>query len=240
MDGLGTQAGMGTQAGGLSFDPISWWDLDDLSGADQVSTRDFTTVNGGSIAAGGGPSGQDVVSMTGPSYMSQSLNPITIGLQTAYSVSVWVNFDSLNFGNFGNWFWSWLSTFNDSNKIGYLAFIGQNEDALNARGPRDTPDVYAPSINTTTSTWYHVVSVWTVGGLEFYVNGALQGSVSHSTSMITTTETYALGVASWDLGNNSLWFVGKLGMHGLWDKPLTQTDVSYLYNGGNGRQLADL
>jgi hypothetical protein len=100
----------------------------------------------------------------------------------------------------------------------------------------------ATFVNSTTytfslDTWYQVVYVWLNNGgsgiIQTYVNGARIGSVNHSfASILNSTNPLYLG--SYNGGEYSQYFNGKLGIVRLYNKTLSSSDVlsNYIKNKG--------
>jgi hypothetical protein len=83
--------------------------------------------------------------------------------------------------------------------------------------------------------WSHIVFSFNLvtGAYQFYTNGVLVKSATYlvGTSILYPTNT-ALNYAQ--IGSTS--YVGKLDSVTLWNKILTQAEVTNLYNGGNGAE----
>jgi hypothetical protein len=84
----------------------------------------------------------------------------------------------------------------------------------------------------TLNTWYQLVYVFTNvtdNTLETFVNGVSIGSVSHSlTSILNVTNPLYIG--SYNGGEFSQWFDGKIGITRLYNASLTSTQVLQNYN----------
>jgi hypothetical protein len=84
----------------------------------------------------------------------------------------------------------------------------------------------------TLNTWYQIVYVFTnvaANTLETFVNGVSIGSVSHSlTSILNSTNPLYIG--SYNGGEFSQWFDGKIGITRLYNASLTSTQVLQNYN----------
>jgi len=149
-----------------------------------------------------------------------------------FSVSMWVNFNSVsgvNFlaskwgiGTFGEWIVAYNSTF--------FTFLLYNYSAFSLIRANYT---FTP----TTSTWYHLVCTYDGSelnsGLKIYLNGALMSSTNSGTytGMIN-------GVSQFQIGNNDSneYFKGKSDELAIWkDRELTALEVAELYNGGAGK-----
>ena len=88
--------------------------------------------------------------------------------------------------------------------------------------------LYATSINT----WYQVVYVWknvASNSLETYINGVSIGSVSHSLASILNTSNN-LYIGSYNGGEFSQWFNGRIGIVRLYNSALSATDVLQNFN----------
>jgi hypothetical protein len=84
----------------------------------------------------------------------------------------------------------------------------------------------------TLNTWYQIVYVFTnvaANTLQTFVNGASIGSVSHSLSGILNS-TNPLYIGSYNGGEFSQWFHGKIGIVRIYNKSLTSTEVLNNYN----------
>jgi hypothetical protein len=87
---------------------------------------------------------------------------------------------------------------------------------------------YTGSLNT----WYQIVYVFKNGGtktLETFVNGVSIGSVNHNLSSILNS-TNPLYLGSYNGGEFSQWFDGKIGITRLYNTSLTSTQVLQNFN----------
>jgi hypothetical protein len=94
--------------------------------------------------------------------------------------------------------------------------------------------LYANSTNYTgtINTWYQIVYVFTnvvANTLETFVNGVSIGSVNHNLNSILNTSAN-LYLGSYNGGEYSQWFDGKIGITRLYNKALTSTEVLNNYN----------
>jgi len=77
-----------------------------------------------------------------------------------------------------------------------------------------------------TSTWYNVVLTRDNSTVRFYRNGSLMGS-----STIDGSDAITLS----QIGFNGRSFRGTIDEVGIWTRPLSQDEVTQLYNSGSGR-----
>jgi hypothetical protein len=88
------------------------------------------------------------------------------------------------------------------------------------------------SYTGTTNTWYQIVYVFTNGGtktIETFVNGISIGSVSHGLASILNS-TNPLYIGSYNNGEYSQWFDGKIGITRLYNSVLTSSEVLQNFN----------
>lgn len=114
----------------------------------------------------------------------------------------------------------------NSRKIEVQVNIGSS--AYTAVNPSGT------TINS--NTWYHVGMTWngTTGNLKLYINGSLERTTTGATGTInnpSSSITRRLGQYGTytDLPLN-----GRIDLVGFWNEELSSTDMSNLYNSGNG------
>ena len=97
--------------------------------------------------------------------------------------------------------------------------------------------VNSTSYQTTTSTWYQVVYVWKNGAtktLETYINGVSIGSVNHTLNSLLNTPSN-LYIGSYNGGEYSQYFNGRIGITRLYNTALTSANVLQNYNADKGK-----
>ena len=97
--------------------------------------------------------------------------------------------------------------------------------------------------DVTAGSWYHLALVQDGVSPVFYVNGIPSGTLTN-TNNITSWFNDIAGIDNGRIGdinftNNTekLFFDGTIDEVGIWTRALSATEVSNLYNGGNGRQI---
>ena len=95
-----------------------------------------------------------------------------------------------------------------------------------------TTSVTSPSSTLTTGVWYHLVGVFkniSTNAVEFYVDGTFIGSTSHSFTSIKNT-TSPLYFGSFNGGEYSQWFNGKMGSAIMYNRALSAAEVLQNYH----------
>lgn len=108
--------------------------------------------------------------------------------------------------------------------------------AFNLKYATGTATRYESATGIQTTNWQHVVVVWQTGTpVKMYIDGSLDTpstSTGNITGAVTDVQTLIIGkgvkesTTSWD---------GKIDTFRLWSRPLSSTEISYLYNSGSGR-----
>jgi hypothetical protein len=94
----------------------------------------------------------------------------------------------------------------------------------------------SPTYTVSTGQWYQVVGVWTnvaANSIALYVNGVSQGSNSHSFASVKNT-TSPLYLGSFNNGQFSQWFNGRMGIVRYYSAALTAAEVLQNYNADRG------
>ena len=164
--------------------------------------------------------------------------------------------NSLNFtGDFTTSFWFYANAFTSQDSFvtcenwvspngngWYIYHIHGNLGFSVYNGTNATG--WKTSTTITTGTWYHVVVIKnrTVSP-KFYINGALVGTVLRHGTNITlnpgyvTTQYCSLGTDRYAVSTAHAYLNGKMDGVNVWQREITQSEVTELYNSGAGKQL---
>jgi len=177
----------------------------------------------------------------------------SLNLQVNFSISLWVNLTSLStrqcfIGNYN---------YNPSTGgiYGFRVFYAPSGNISNTGGVRfdygdglSSGDGYYGSSSRalltnnylTTNTWYHIVVTKKSDSAKIYINGALAASDTNYLIPIYSGNTYpTIGVAQY-LQNQFDWYISsgsKIDSVNIYRKELTQSEITELYNSGNGKQI---
>ena len=162
----------------------------------------------------------------------------------AFSISCWVYLHSLattlgypswivDASNSASPYWAYGLLFGDD--VNYLAFYIGNTD-----GSTFDCETTTGQITFAINTWYHIVAVNTGSGTApaIYVNGTNctgynSPSVYSGTVLTADSAFYVANDENFDRGLD-----GRVDELCLWNRGLSAVEITYLYNGGSGRQCA--
>jgi len=90
----------------------------------------------------------------------------------------------------------------------------------------------------TTSTWNHIVVTRKAAtGTKIYVNGSLNNSNTSAVDPIYASTHYnSIGASKYNSTSLEYYFNGKMDETYFWNKELTSSEITELYNSGNGKQ----
>jgi hypothetical protein len=154
---------------------------------------------------------------------------------TSFSVSFWVNLANITSGNY-----ALVSNYaNDGVNRGWI--VGSLTSGKLYFG------IYSPSIQETITsatiainTWYHVTCVYTPNQpTKTYINGTLDSTSSTSANPSYITTHYpSIGASKYNSSSVQQYVSNgtKIDAVSIWNRALTATEVTSLYNSGNGKQ----
>jgi len=151
-------------------------------------------------------------------------------LTTAMSISIWVKLSSTagekwaieNANDIDTYKGFRITVYGSPiNQAGFLLQNGVDDNLDFSYGP-----------NIADGIWHHVVATWNGTTAYLYVDNSKSTGQSwaHTMAYCTTTK-FNLGKSIY----NSNYWTGSLDEVGIWNRALTDTEVSQLYNSGSGR-----
>jgi hypothetical protein len=226
-----TSAFQPKSATGLNRGLVSYWRFDESSGnaSDSVGSNTLTNVNGATYTTGKIGNGADL-ELSSTQYFSIT-DAAQSGLEFLtgdFSISMWVNFESLS-DLVGLWD-KWNSVSNRRSILWQISSTGMTLDT-SANGSAQTN--YSASHTFTTSTWYHLVLVKSGTTATFYVDGTAKTSGSATSTLFNNTLDIRIG----NRQEVSKPLDGILDEVGVWNRALTSDEITELYNSTNGIQL---
>jgi len=208
-------------------DPLAYWTLNGSTGDVVDSVGSFPGTNNGATRNVNGIIDK-AFSFATNDYVNFSENSSLDFNNENFSISFWVNASVINSADTlfskgkpsgGNW--DYTIRVDNPGKILFRTFDGAQRDLTS-------------DLTLSTNTWYHVV-VTTDNSADtkiIYINGVENGTQAFGHKYSSNLDL--LMGASNDSGSVSLFYNGLIDEVGIWNRVLTPTDVSDLYNSGSG------
>ena len=209
---------------------IGYWPLNESSGAseakDHSGNENHGTINNGgdsTVPGSNGPLAQDAYSFDGSNDKVRMYPGVSV--QT-FAISHWIkSTDSdmqcaLNLRR---------STSTTRTMVGY-----RNSGRFSLRDDDDTDsNLDIADIDLTDGSWHHILVVRRDSSGLIYIDGELWDSISLSSSDYYFGDI-SIGADQWDGGR--YYWTGKISEVRIYDRPLTMSEVQYLYNVGQRGQ----
>lgn len=209
----------------------AYWKLDN-SLNDEVNGNTLTNVNSASFVGGKINNGIDLE--RGSAQYLTAADSVSLSITGDMTLSGWFNFES----NTDSYHLIAKRTSTGNQRSFSLTFNGVADTltfAIFSDGSTDS--VASVSWNPSTSTWYHVVVVYSAaaGSAAFYVNGSQLGTTQTGlfTAIFDSTSVFQIGEI---LVADGAYFDGIVDEIGVWARTLTSDEIGELYSSGNGNQ----
>jgi hypothetical protein len=196
------------------------------------------TVNGAALIADRFGNINSAYSFNGISDYIRVVNSPSLN-NSSFTLSGWFNTNNLPLnpgedakGIVGKW-WQTPSVC-ESNYNSFLTVltkpIGQNNSYLGGATDLYAGDVFYSNTSVNTNNWYHFIFIHDemIGG-KLYINGVLTNSNLLDGSVCNSTNDLIIGA---DILSGSVYrfFNGKIDDIGIWNRALTQEEITNLYN----------
>ncbi len=210
---------------------ISYWALDEASGTrfDSHGSKPMGDVNGVGSATGKVATAADFEASS-----TQCLSGAFIDVVNEWSTTLWFNAESFpadyqglfTRDDFGSPRHQTSIYINASSKLAvYTAPGGSNFDGTG-------------STTFSTATWYFIAVTYTsANGLKGYVNATSEASAAGIGTLGTGNAPVEIGR---DVFNSLRYFDGLIDEVSLWQRELTASEITWLYNSGAGRSYSDI
>lgn len=154
---------------------------------------------------------------------------------SAFSFSCWAKFDEATFGEN-----SLVSSYDGNPDGQYFALLGVNSGTGNNNRVRlvidgSSASVLTSTVNLSNNTWYHIVATFDgTNSMKVYVNTTVT-SLTSTPGDFTNGGTVRIGRRSRTTNDNAI-MKGSIDEVGFWTRELSASEVSELYNSGDGLQ----
>ncbi len=220
-DGSGSVLGATNQKA-LSDGLVGYWKMDESSGnAVDSSGNSFTgTPTGTSVAAGKFGNARSFPG-TSNNYISIANNTALSPTTSGFSVSTWVYPTSTSGSNH-------IISKDTSVASTRSYYLVQNSNTFIWCMWFSSSQLCATSSTFTANSWYHVTGTYDGSTLTIYVNGIASGTQAVTGTPQTNTNTLMIGTTA--LINSCCYFPGYVDEARIYQKSLSPSDVTMLYN----------
>ena len=219
----------------LNVDLVSYWKFDEITGTtayDELGTNNLTT-NAAAIFTN-----EHTGIINTDADLSSGINHLKVasGLETSsvWAISMWMN--STITGGVSQYI---IDTRGSTGATGYLQFreSSGNLQFVDGSNSGKTLDAIGDVFD---STWHHVVLVIDGTSLQYYLDGSQVGSnISISLTSFGTAEDVVFGGIRTDGGAGTVAYQGQFDEMAIWDRFLTASEISSLWNSGDGITWTD-
>ncbi len=148
-----------------------------------------------------------------------------------FSVSCWFKTNTVS----GNQMIFSNLAYNGGNRRGYYIVLAGNTIGCWLTNHPQYQEFYTSGV-ISTGTWYHLSVTRESGVVKIYLNGTLLATDTNAITLgnyvtvLTSIGAYTNGVST------TSHFNGQIDALNIWQKSLTQSEITELYNSGNGAQ----
>ena len=222
----------GVIGGTLTTGSLAYWNLND-DGSGGVSLVDstgngYTLTNQDGVTLGSGIIGGGAVFTDAIGDQSLYNNSVLGVGNGAASTSFWINPTTYGTGGFSDYAGAPFS-YNYDTSSGWLFIFNTDGNLRLFNGNLAYQSIAVIPLNA----WTHIcVTRDESSNVNFYINGSLDGSFTESSYINTTYSIFGRPI---DQSSGVLHYNGIVDETGIWNRALSQTEVTALYNGGAGR-----
>lgn len=220
----------------LATNLVSYWELEESSGTrvDSHGSNNLSDISTVTSATGKQGNAADFEFSNSERLRITDATQTGLDGMTKLSVSAWVYAES-HTATYPQIVGKWQEASNRCYalcKVGsaYRFYVSQTGGATIAT----VASITAPA----TGVWHHVVGTFEAGtnNLKIYVNGTLENSATATSisSIHNGTNSFYIGYTDLFASNSAGYWDGLIDEVGVWDKVLTASEVTDLYNSGNG------
>ena len=209
----------------------AFWELDNVN--DSHSSNTLT--NNGTVTFVTGKVGNAADFVPASSqYLSRADNAALSAGDTDMTIQAWVKFDSFDSsptiickcdtGGFGG-------------DLEYAIYTTDTGELRSRRYNGSTFNTITSSGNLSLSTWYHVVTTYDASANvhALIINDGTPITASYSPGSWDTGNSFTIGIDSTSQGH---WMDGLVDQVGIWRRVLSSSEITELYNSGNGRSYS--
>lgn len=194
------------------------------------------TVNGATLTTDRFGNANSAYNFNGTSNYILIPNSSNLSNFTDVTISGWVNISQFPSSSVSNGLAGLVTKWYGSGSCGgvtdnYACYLRSNSQLLGGTNQyRVYPNMLQSPTNLTNSNWYHFVMVHnSLTGGSFYINGILVSTYATLGSICSSTNPLYIGCDN-GLGTLNRFLNGKLDDIGIWNRALSASEVTQLYN----------
>jgi hypothetical protein len=227
----------------LTDNLVGYWKFDEASGNAADAVGSATLTNNGTVTFTSGKINN--AADLGSSNSSKSLTTSSVAglaFDTAFTVNLWVNASTLPANNTAAYVWMWGDNATTNKKGGIEIQYYNNAGTpqiyiVRQHNNYGTQNSYFANQTLTIGTWFMLTYTWDLSTMRLYINGNSTPAASGASTITGTNNTNGVGTGL-SLGKylptSSSWFSGLYDEMGHWTRALSTSEISQLYNSGNG------
>lgn len=208
---------------------LARWTFDDADTSGSTATDVWAGNDGTITGATTGASGANQTYTTNEAYSFDGTddyvtvpNGIFSGL-SEYTVAFWINFGVINDGNFH----TGVAFVEDA----LIQFRQDQDGTIRFRQQNDQANAFAVTSSATAGTWTHWMCIWDGSQIELFKDNTSQGTAAISS--MNTTQGDGNGIAVYNPSSPVAHLEGDMDDVRVFDKALSSTERSDLYNNGS-------
>ncbi len=208
---------------------VGWWPFNGNAN-DESGNGNNGTVNGATLTQDRFGNANNAFSFNGTNTFIEVQSSNTLQLNNNYSISLWFksninnnnspyNYTILSKINYSGWYGGYEIMTGDINPNGGIIHTGNINGNFVFFGPAN---------GVTQGTWYYIVFTFNGSQLRMYSNGQLIDSLNRTGSIQTGNDPLRFGRRGGS-GIYNQWFNGLIDDIGIWNRALTQQEITALY-----------
>ena len=205
---------------------VGWWPFNGNAN-DESGNGNNGTVNGATLTSDRFGNSNAAFDFDGLSNYIECVSNSILQFSNSYSISLWFKSNNFNNGQYG---YTLLSKIASTGWYGgYEIMIGENNSigGVNHTG-NINGNFQLPYSGMNIGSWYSVVVTYDGNQLKLFVDGILVNTLNRPGSIQTGNDPLRFGRRGGG-GIYDQWYDGKLDDIGIWNRALTQQEVSNLY-----------
>jgi len=219
----------------LTTDLVSFWELEEASGTrvDSVTGTANDLTDEGTVTSGTGKVGTAAQFLIANGEYLWRGDNAGLSITGDMSVSAWVNLTAAG----GTVCSKWLAT-GDQRSWACDSHGASNAWRFYVSNDGAATNVMTSAKTASTGVWYHIVLIHdaTADVIKMYLNDdGSPDSKAHATNIFDGIGRFQLGSRD-EVGD----LTGLLDQVGIWNRVLTDLEITQLYNGGNGLSFAQM